>query len=135
MILFQANEQIASQKTKNSEEEEFYKVKKRTMDLLPDAENNITKLQVFSSIHAKKNFFLGVYRFVQFSLFTSPPIASRFLVCPQSFSFHNFARKREASARLSSEEYSVQEILLNLERVHGVFIFSFPTPILHSHSL
>lgn len=111
VILFQANEQIASQKTKNSEQEEFYKVKKRTMDLLPDAENNIAKLQVFSSIHVKKkNFFLGVYRFVQFSLFTSPPSASPFLVCPQSFSFHNFARKRKASARLSSEEYSVQEI-------------------------
>ena len=136
MILFQANEQIASQKTKNSEQEEFYKVKKRTMDLLPDAENNIAKLQVFSSIHVKKCFFFpGVYRFVQFSLFTSPPIASPFLVCPQSFSFHNFARKRKASARLSSEEYSVQEILLNLDKVHGVFIFSFPNPIFHSHSL
>ena len=103
-ILFQANEQIASQKTKNSEQEEFYKVKKRTMDLLPDAENNIAKLQVFSSIHVKKIFFLGVYRFVHFSLFSSPPTASPFLVCPQSFSFHNFARKRKASARLSNEE-------------------------------
>ena len=59
MILFQANEQIASQKTKNSEQEEFYKVKKRTMDLLPDAENNIAKLQVFSSIHVKKWFFFS----------------------------------------------------------------------------
>lgn len=59
MILFQANEQIASQKTKNSEQEEFYKVKKRTMDLLPDAENNIAKLQVFSSIHVKKCFFFS----------------------------------------------------------------------------
>ena len=62
MILFQANEQIASQKTKNSEQEEFYKVKKRTMDLLPDAENNIAKLQVFSSIHVK-NFFSGCIPF------------------------------------------------------------------------
>ena len=63
VILFQANEQIASQKTKNSEQEEFYKVKKRTMDLLPDAENNIAKLQVFSSIHVKKNFFSGCIPF------------------------------------------------------------------------
>lgn len=63
MILFKANEQIASQKTKNSEQEEFYKVKKRTMDLLPDAENNIAKLQVFSSIHVKENFFSGCIPF------------------------------------------------------------------------
>lgn len=63
MILFQANEQIAIQKTKNSEQEEFYKVKKRTMDLLPDAENNIAKLQVFSSIHVKKKFFSGCIPF------------------------------------------------------------------------
>lgn len=66
MILFQANEQIASQKTKNSEEEEFYKVKKRTMDLLPDAENNIAKLQVFSSIHA------WVYTVLSSSLYLLP---------------------------------------------------------------
>ena len=135
MILFQANEQIASQKTKNSEQEEFYKVKKRTMDLLPDAENNIAKLQVFSSIHVKKKFF-WVYTVLPISLYFLPlPLSPLFLVCPQSFSFHNFARKRKASTRLSSEEYSVQEILLNLERVHGVFIFSFPNPILHSHLL
>ncbi len=31
---------------KNKEIEEAYKVKKKTLDLLPDAENNITKLQV-----------------------------------------------------------------------------------------
>lgn len=62
-ILSQTNEQIASQKTKNSEQEEFYKVKKRTMDLLPDAENNIAKLQVFSSIHVKKVFFSGCIPF------------------------------------------------------------------------
>ena len=43
---FQTNEQISSQKAKNSEQEEIYKVKKKTMDLLPDAENNIAKLQV-----------------------------------------------------------------------------------------
>ena len=33
---------------KNKELEEAYKVKKKTLDLLPDAENNITKLQVKS---------------------------------------------------------------------------------------
>lgn len=71
MILFQANEQIASQKTKNSEQEEFYKVKKRTMDLLPDAENNIAKLQVFSSIHVKKIFF-WVYTVLSSSLYLLP---------------------------------------------------------------
>ncbi|XP_022798285.1 coiled-coil domain-containing protein 22 homolog [Stylophora pistillata] len=41
----QANEQVAGQKTKNTDQEEVYKVNKRTMDLLPDAENNIAKLQ------------------------------------------------------------------------------------------
>ena len=43
---FQTNEQISSQKGKNSEQEEIYKVKKKTLDLLPDAENNVAKLQV-----------------------------------------------------------------------------------------
>ncbi|KAJ7376868.1 Coiled-coil domain-containing protein 22 [Desmophyllum pertusum] len=41
----QTNEQVSSQKTKNAEQEEVYKVKKRTIDLLPDAENSIAKLQ------------------------------------------------------------------------------------------
>lgn len=41
----QTNEQISNQKAKNSEQEEIYKVKKKTMDLLPDAENNVAKLQ------------------------------------------------------------------------------------------
>ena len=63
MILFKANEQIASQKTKNSEQEEFYKVKKRTMDLLPDAENNIAKLQVF---------FFWLYTVLSSSLYLLP---------------------------------------------------------------
>ena len=31
---------------KNKEEEDSYKVKKRTADLLPDASNNIAKLEV-----------------------------------------------------------------------------------------
>ena len=73
VILFQANEQIASQKTKNSEQEELYKVKKRTMDLLPDAENNIAKLQVFSSTHEKKMFFFfRVYTVLSSSLYLLP---------------------------------------------------------------
>ena len=62
-ILSQTNEQIASQKTKNSEQEEFYKVKKRTMDLLPDAENNIAKLQVF---------FFWLYTVLSSSLYLLP---------------------------------------------------------------
>ena len=39
-------EEIANQNRANSEKEDGYKVKKRTLDLLPDAENNIAKLQV-----------------------------------------------------------------------------------------
>lgn len=42
----QTSEIIANKKTQNSDREEAYKVKKRTVDLLPDAENNIAKLQV-----------------------------------------------------------------------------------------
>lgn len=42
----QMDEEIANQNRANAEKEEGYKVKKRTMDLLPDAENNIAKLQV-----------------------------------------------------------------------------------------
>ncbi|KAK3700428.1 hypothetical protein QZH41_015291, partial [Actinostola sp. cb2023] len=41
----QTNEQLTNKKTQNSEREEAYKVKKRTVDLIPDAENNIAKLQ------------------------------------------------------------------------------------------
>ena len=37
---------MSNKKSKNVEQEEIYKVKKRTIDLLPDAENNIDKLQV-----------------------------------------------------------------------------------------
>lgn len=42
----QMEEEITTQTRQNSEKEENYKVKKRTLDLLPDAENNIAKLQV-----------------------------------------------------------------------------------------
>ena len=31
---------------KNQEKQDSYRVKKRTLDLLPDADNNIAKLQV-----------------------------------------------------------------------------------------
>ena len=39
-------EAIANQNQANKEKEDGFKVKKRTLDLLPDAENNIAKLQV-----------------------------------------------------------------------------------------
>ena len=39
-------EQVSTSDKQNKEKEEAFKVKKRTMDLLPDAENNIAKLQV-----------------------------------------------------------------------------------------
>lgn len=42
----QMEEEITTQTRHNIEKEENYKVKKRTLDLLPDAENNIAKLQV-----------------------------------------------------------------------------------------
>ena len=43
----QMEEEIGTQTRQNTEKEENYKVKKRTLDLLPDAENNIAKLQVY----------------------------------------------------------------------------------------
>lgn len=43
----QMEEAIASQNQANKEKEDGFMVKKRTLDLLPDAENNIAKLQVF----------------------------------------------------------------------------------------
>ena len=39
-------EQKLTEERNNEEQEDSYRVKKRTMDLLPDAENNIAKLQV-----------------------------------------------------------------------------------------
>lgn len=42
----QMEEEVSSQGRTNTDKEDAYKVKKRTLDLLPDAENNITKLQV-----------------------------------------------------------------------------------------
>ncbi|XP_076367338.1 coiled-coil domain-containing protein 22 homolog isoform X2 [Tachypleus tridentatus] len=43
--LQQIGEQILSEETKNKELEETYKLRKRTFDLLPDADNNLKKLQ------------------------------------------------------------------------------------------
>lgn len=42
----QMEDQMSTLLQQNQEKEESYKVKKRTLDLLPDAENNITKIQV-----------------------------------------------------------------------------------------
>ena len=39
-------EEISREGQTNKEKEEAYRVKKRTIDLLPDADNNIAKLQV-----------------------------------------------------------------------------------------
>ena len=44
----QMEEKRTTEERKNTEKQESYSVKKRTMDLLPDAENNIAKLQVSS---------------------------------------------------------------------------------------
>ena len=44
-------EVIANKNQANKEKEEGFKVKKRTLDLLPDAENNIAKLQVCSYVN------------------------------------------------------------------------------------
>ena len=44
--LQQMVEQQNQRETRNKEEEEAYRVKKRTFDLLPNAEDNIAKLQV-----------------------------------------------------------------------------------------
>jgi outer membrane murein-binding lipoprotein Lpp len=42
----QMDEQMSTQTQQNIDKEESYKVKKRTLELLPDAENNIGKIQV-----------------------------------------------------------------------------------------
>lgn len=42
----QMEDQMSTLLQQNQDKEESYKVKKRTLDLLPDAENNITKIQV-----------------------------------------------------------------------------------------
>ena len=44
-------EKRTTEERKNTEKQESYSVKKRTMDLLPDAENNIAKLQVSTSCY------------------------------------------------------------------------------------
>ncbi|XP_052281659.1 coiled-coil domain-containing protein 22 homolog [Dreissena polymorpha] len=50
----QMEEEIANQTRANLEKEEGYKVKKRTLDLLPDAENNIAKLQAVVDSSAQR---------------------------------------------------------------------------------
>ncbi|XP_052795747.1 coiled-coil domain-containing protein 22 homolog [Mya arenaria] len=50
----QMDEEIANQARSNTDKEEGYKVKKRTLDLLPDAENNIAKLQTVVDSSAQR---------------------------------------------------------------------------------
>ncbi|XP_070553275.1 coiled-coil domain-containing protein 22 homolog [Ptychodera flava] len=50
----QMEEQISTQGKSKSEKEDAYKVKKRTLDLLPDAENNILKLQAVVDSSAQR---------------------------------------------------------------------------------
>lgn len=59
-------EEIELSKRKNAEKEEKYHVKKRTLDLLPDADNNIKMLKVgllelppFVSFHFVRLFFFN----------------------------------------------------------------------------
>lgn len=47
--LFQINESIEAKDRERKEKEEVIHVKKQTLDLLPDAETNIEKLQVAMS--------------------------------------------------------------------------------------
>ena len=49
-------EKRTSEEHKNKEIQESFSVKKRTMDLLPDAENNIAKLQVRDQINDRFSF-------------------------------------------------------------------------------
>lgn len=46
----QAEEAVAAAAAQRGDQEEAFRVKKRTMDLLPDAQNNIDKLQVVIAI-------------------------------------------------------------------------------------
>jgi len=50
----QMAEETGNQMRQNTEKEDGYRVKKRTLDLLPDAENNIAKLQVNPKIMVSK---------------------------------------------------------------------------------
>lgn len=53
----QMEEEINTQSRQNSDKEENYKVKKRTLDLLPDAENNIAKVQVNEHIFSQSEMY------------------------------------------------------------------------------
>ena len=46
----QMEEQVRQQSTKNKEEEDAYRIKKGTYDLLPNADENIVKLKVFNGL-------------------------------------------------------------------------------------
>ena len=43
-------EQVRQQSVKNKEEEDVYHIKEGTYDLLPNADENITKLKVFNGL-------------------------------------------------------------------------------------
>ena len=43
-------EQVRQQSAKNKEEEDAYRIKKGTYDLLPNADENIAKLKVFNRL-------------------------------------------------------------------------------------
>ena len=65
----QMEEEITSQKRENKDKEESYTVKKRTLDLLPDAENNIAKLQV-NMLHGSLTYSDPTY--LDYSLIRTP---------------------------------------------------------------
>ena len=43
-------EQVRQQSAKNKEEEDVYRIKKGTYDLLPNGDENIAKLKVFNTL-------------------------------------------------------------------------------------
>lgn len=45
-MLWQVSDELKQREVRNSEKENTIRVKKQTIDLLPDAENNLVKLQV-----------------------------------------------------------------------------------------
>lgn len=55
-------ERQTQQEARNREDEEAYRVKKRTYDLLPNADENISKLQVGRLEEVQYTVLLGVVR-------------------------------------------------------------------------
>lgn len=45
-LCFKVSDELAAVQQQNKEDEASYRTKKKTIDLLPDAENNLAKLQV-----------------------------------------------------------------------------------------